>query len=248
LHGNMVIKLMWGFIHKWHRKIGVTAAIFVMLLVFTGLLLNHTDELNLHNIFIKNNLLLDWYHIQPKGNVNGFSVDQHWFVQIDSHLYFDQKEIMDHIEELIGVVMLNNEFVVALDGSMLILTSSGDLVEGLSGAEGVPSGIKSIGLSEAGEIVIKAAHGDYLADLEATEWNEEEGLIVNWSVPKEIPKELIEQLLILYRGTGLPVERIILDIHSGRILGHAGVLLVDFMAILFLLLAMSGVWMWYKYR
>jgi len=51
-----------------------------------------------------------------------------------------------------------------------------------------------------------------------------------------------------YRGKGLPGERVILDIHSGRILGYVGVLLVDFMAILFLLLAMSGIWMWYKYR
>jgi len=59
---------------------------------------------------------------------------------------------------------------------------------------------------------------------------------------------LREQLLRLYRGKGLPLERVIIDIHSGRILGQAGVLLVDFMALLFLSLAMSGVWMWYKYR
>ena len=239
---------MWGFIHKWHRKIGITAAFFVMLLVFTGLLLNHTDKLNLQNMFVKSNMLLDWYHIQPKGEVSGFMVNQHWVTQINSRLYFDRREIADHIDNLIGVVVLSDEFVVALDGSLLILTLSGELVEGLSGAEGVPAGIKSIGLSEEGELVIRAAHGDYLADLDTTEWQEEEGLAVNWSEPQEIPKDLYDQLLILYRGKGLPMERVILDIHSGRILGYAGVLLVDFMAILFLLLAMSGVWMWVKYR
>jgi hypothetical protein len=63
-----------------------------------------------------------------------------------------------------------------------------------------------------------------------------------------MPKDLHDKLMILYRGKGLPLERVILDIHSGRILGQAGVLLIDFMAILFLLLAMSGVWMWVKYR
>ena len=239
---------MWGFIHKWHRKIGITAAFFVMLLVITGLLLNHTDNLNLQNLFVKNNILLDWYHIQPEGEGRGFMVNQHWVTQINSRLYFDQREIADHIDHLIGVVMLSDEFVVALEGSLLILTLSGEIVEGLAGAEGVPAGIKSIGLSEKGELVIRAAHGDYLADLDATEWHEEEGLVVNWSESQEIPKDLYNQLLILYRGKGLPVERVILDIHSGRILGYAGVLLVDFMAILFLLLAMSGVWMWVKYR
>jgi hypothetical protein len=240
--------MMWAFIHKWHRKVGITAAFFVMLLVVTGLLLNHTDKLNLQNIFVQSDKLLEWYHIQPEGQIKGFRVDQHWLSQIDGRLYFDQMELADHIEDLHGAVLVSDGFVIALDGSLLILTQSGELVERLSGIEGVPAGIKSIGLSSGGDIVIKAAHGDYTADLDATEWQEQEGLVVNWSVPDEVPEKLSEQLLTLYRGKGLPLERVILDIHSGRILGQAGVLLVDFMAVLFLLLAMSGVWMWLKYR
>ncbi len=239
---------MWAFIHKWHRKVGITAAFFVMLLVVTGLLLNHTGSLNLQNIFVQSEKLLQWYHIKPAGQMKGFSVDQHWLSQIDGRLYFDQMELADHIEDLYGVVRIGNGFIVAVDGSLLILTQSGELVERLSGSEGVPAGIKSIGLSSKEDVVIKAAHGDYIADLDATEWHEQEGLVVDWSVTDDIPEKLSEQLLTLYRGKGLPLERVILDIHSGRILGQAGVLLVDFMAILFLLLAMSGVWMWLKYR
>ena len=240
--------MIWAFIHKWHRKVGITAAFFVMLLVVTGLLLNHTDKLNLQNIFVQSEKLLEWYSIQPKGQMKGFKVDQHWLTQIDGRLYFDQIELADHIEDLYGAIRSSDSFVVALDGSLLILTQSGEIVERLSGSEGVPAGIKSIGLSSTGDIVIKAAHGDYIADLDTTEWQEQEGLVVSWSVPDEIPNKLNEQLLTLYRGKGLPLERVIIDIHSGRILGQAGVLLVDFMAVLFLLLAMSGVWMWYKYR
>ena len=239
---------MWAFIHKWHRKVGITAAFFVMLLVVTGLILNHTNRFNLQNIFVQSEKLLEWYHIQPEGQMKGFRVDQHWFSQIDSRLYFDQMELADHIENLYGAVRISDGFVIALDESLLILTQSGELVERLSGSEGVPAGIKSIGLTSREDIVIKAAHGDYIADLDATEWREEEDLVVNWSVPDEIPEKLSKQLLMLYRGKGLPLERVILDIHSGRILGQAGVLLVDFMALLFLLLAMSGVWMWLKYR
>ena len=239
---------MWGFIHKWHRKVGITAAFFVMLLVVTGLLLNHTDRLNLQNIFVQSEKLLEWYHIQPKGQIKSFRAEKHWLTQIDGRLYFDQIELTDHIEDLYGAIRISDSFVIALDGSLLILTQSGEIIERLSGSEGVPAGIKSIGLSSRGDIVIKAAHGDYIADLDTTEWQEQEGLVVNWSVPDEIPNKLNEQLLMLYRGKGLPLERVIIDIHSGRILGQAGVLLVDFMAVLFLLLAMSGAWMWFKYR
>jgi len=239
---------MWAFIHKWHRKAGVTAALFVILLVVTGILLNHTDKLNLQNIFVQSETLLEWYHIQPKGQIKGFQSGQHWFTQIDGRLYFDKMELANHIEGLYGVVSGNDGFVIAMDESLLILTKSGKLIEKLSGSEGVPAGIKSIGLASGGDVIIKAAHGEYIADLENNEWLEQEGLQANWSVPGEIPENLSEQLLTLYRGKGLPFERIILDIHSGRILGQLGVLLVDFMAILFLLLAISGVWMWLKYR
>ena len=50
------------------------------------------------------------------------------------------------------------------------------------------------------------------------------------------------------RGSGLPVERVLLDLHSGRIFGKPGVYVVDAAAILFLVLAASGVWLWGKRR
>jgi uncharacterized iron-regulated membrane protein len=58
-------------------------------------------------------------------------------------------------------------------------------------------------------------------------------------------KETLEKT---YRGVGLPLERVMLDLHSGRILGRAGVYLVDTAAVLFLLLAISGVWLWARRR
>lgn len=243
---------MWAFIHRWHRKVGITSAVFVMLLVITGLLLNHTGKLDLQNRFVESELLLKWYDIQPKGKVQGFRIEQqnglHWLSQIDSRLYFDQAELADHEKDVVGVVSSNNGFIVALTDDLIILTPDGILVEKLSAVEGVPSGIQSIGLAESGEVIIRAENSLYLADIDSEQWTEKEDISVNWSVSQQIPKELYEQLLTLYRGKGLPVERVILDVHSGRILGQPGVWLVDFMAVLFLLLAMSGVWMWYKYR
>jgi len=60
--------------------------------------------------------------------------------------------------------VISDGFVVASDRSILILTRSGELVERLSGSEGIPAGIKSTGLSGSEDIVIKAEHGDYIAD------------------------------------------------------------------------------------
>ena len=125
---------MWAFIHKWHRKVGITAAFFVMLLVVSGLLLNHTKHLNLQNIFVESEKLLKWYNIQPKSQRKRFRVDQHWVSQIDSRLYFDQMELADHIENLYGAVRISDGFVIAFDERLLILTLSGEIVEVRAGS------------------------------------------------------------------------------------------------------------------
>lgn len=239
---------MWRLIHQWHRKIGITAAFFVMLLVITGLLLNHTDQLNLQNIFVKSEKILEWYDIQPKRQIKSFRIKQHWITQIDNRLYFDQIELMSNIKNLYGAVNINNGFVLALNENLLILTASGEIIEKISKAEGIPVGIKAIGLTEAGAVLIRTTNANYLMDMDGLEWQKNDETKVDWSAHEKISQKLYDELLMLYRGKGLPLERVILDIHSGRILGQAGVLLVDFMAILFLFLAISGVWMWLKYR
>ncbi len=51
----------------------------------------------------------------------------------------------------------------------------------------------------------------------------------------------------LYRGNGLPLERIILDLHSGRMFGTFGEYVMDIVALLFIFLALSGGWMWCRH-
>ena len=80
------------------------------------------------------------------------------------------------------------------------------------------------------------------------EWSRAENPEVSWSEATPVPAGLEESLQAAYRGAGLPVERVLLDLHSGRILGRAGIYLVDAAAVLFLLLAMSGVWLWTRRR
>jgi hypothetical protein len=47
--------------YRWHRRVGVTSAVFVIILAVTGLILNHNIMLDLHNVHITNPWLLEWY-------------------------------------------------------------------------------------------------------------------------------------------------------------------------------------------
>jgi uncharacterized iron-regulated membrane protein len=49
-------------------------------------------------------------------------------------------------------------------------------------------------------------------------------------------------------GEVLPTERLLLDLHSGRIFGAAGPWIFDIAALLLILLSLSGTWIWIKRR
>lgn len=222
------------------------SALFVMLLVVTGILLNHTDSLGMQNFFVKNRLMLNAYDIKPQQDPYGFAVENYWISKVGDRIYFNQQELVETTEKLTGAVLSDGLLVIALDSSLLLVTATGEIVERLTGSEGVPEGIQSIGKGKDNETIIRSIHGDFIADFDNTDWQRKDELNAVWSNTGAIPDELNQKLLELYRGRGLSLERIMLDIHSGRIFGNWGVILVDVMAFLFFLLALSGVWMWFK--
>lgn len=237
---------LWQTIHKWHRRIGIIAALFVIMLVVTGIMLNHTGSLGLDSSYVKNNLLLDLYEINPATPPAGFKVADHWISQVGERIYFNEHELSDNVERLIGAVALRDDIVVGFDGRLLLLTGDGQVIERLTGTQGVPAGMRAIGKTADEHLVIRGAHGDYQVNLDSLDWHEEKFIHAGWSEHEPLPAKLQGDLLQLYRGTGLPLERVMLDLHSGRIAGSWGIYIVDAAAILFFILALSGIWMWFQ--
>lgn len=233
---------------KIHGSGGIVAALLVIILAVTGILLNHTDRLELSKHYVRNNAVLDWYDIRSKEPPITFRTDGAWISKLGDRLFFNDVELTERSESLLGAVEVDNMIVVALDNRLLLLTLDGEQIEQLSGVEGVPAGMRRIGISESEGLVIGAAHGNYLANIDTLQWSESENIVVNWSVSAEIPDALYARLQEQYRGKGLPLERVILDLHSGRILGRFGEYLMDLAAVLLVFLAISGSWIWFRHR
>jgi hypothetical protein len=220
----------------------------VLLLSITGVFLNHTEKFRLDQSYVNNEIVLNWYNIRPPQQPSSFNLDQIWITRIGDRLYFNDVELEQRSEVLWGVAMQQEMIVLALEDKLLLLTASGQQIEKLSGYDGVPAGITAIGMNEYDELVIKGVHGDYLVDLNVLAWEDYEEIAAEWSVEVAIPESLEQKLLNLYRGKGLTWERLLLDIHSGRVFGDAGVYIVDLTALLFIFLALSGSWMWLRRR
>jgi hypothetical protein len=235
-------------LYVWHRYLGLSAALFVILLSATGLALNHTELLQMDSRHIQSERLLDWYGIHAPDDLSSYEADSVVFTVVNERVFRDTELLAGLSAPLVGAIASRDFTVVASTDHLTLLNREGKLIESLGSAAGVPAGMQAIGTTRDGAIAIKAAHAYYLTDESFLHWNETDTVEATWSTPSETPPDLTRALQAAYRGYGLTLERILLDLHSGRILGEAGVLLVDAAAILFMLLAISGTWLWSRRR
>jgi len=230
--------------YNWHRYIGVSAALLVVILAITGLMLNHTGELQLDSHYVSNDWLLDQYGIHAPASIRSYPVENRWLSQWGERLFLDQIDVGMTQEKLLGALYYDGMLVVALDSEVWLLTPQGELIEKLGGNEGIPAGMSAIGLTDEGRVAVMAAHGVYTADRDLVIWHDAPEAITVWIDSEDLPASLYQNLLEKYRGQGLPLERVVLDLHSGRLFGQYGIYVMDAAAVLMLFLAFSGSWIW----
>ena len=232
----------------WHRYFGLTTALFVVVLSVTGLALNHTESLQLDARHVQSDTLLDWYGIKAPDAIVSYRAGTRALSQLGNHIYLDLQPVPAAEGTLAGAVQFADLIVAGLEEGLLLFTAGGELIEQLGTAAGVPAGIQAVGTSPTGKLVIKTAQGNYQTDANFIMWAAATESDVAWSVAAPPEEGLARSLRDAWRGSGLSLERVLLDVHSGRILGEAGVWLVDAAALLFLLLAGSGLWLWGRRR
>ena len=234
----------------WHRYMGVSAALFTLILAVTGLLLNHTDDFHLAERYVKAGWILDWYGIEAPEQLQSFRAGAARVTLMGTDLYLDEHEIGRRHSRLTGAVRSGNLVVVAVDDQILLLTPGGELIERLTHDDGVPAGLQRIGTAEDGGLVVATRHDRYRPDRDFLRWQRYDGNAgsIRWSVPTPADPRLAQTLRAHYREEILPLERLLLDLHSGRFFGHIGPWLFDLAAALLILLSLSGGWIWIKRR
>jgi len=232
-------------VYQWHRYAGLIAALFILIIAATGIMLNHDNGLKLNKIYIKANWLLDYYGISAPKNIPSFYSGKKWLSQWDKQIYLDEKIIHKSRSKIIGAVNFSNMIVISQQSALLAFTETGELIERVTGTEGLPSGIEAIGITDdSNELAIRSSNGIFTTNEDFLFWQAAPSAIVVWSDNVRLPDSLKQSLLEIYRGQGLKLDRVLFDIHSGRLFGTFGIYFVDFIALLIIFLALSGVWLW----
>lgn len=230
---------------KWHRFIGILSAGFMLFLALSGLILNHANDLKIDQQGIAFKPLLYWYGIDTKMTPKGFQFEKHWLSNQHHSLYWNEQNI-SYCLQLNSALRFQNFILALCEEQIIVLTSTGLLVEKLIE---FPEPLKNMALDEnKASIILAGASKSYSFDLENLNF-----LPVPLSpknitspVPVTLPSSLLARLEDKSIDHSVTWERVLLDLHSGRFFGQAGILFVDLLALMFCMLSITGAWLWLR--
>lgn len=231
----------------WHRWLGLLAAGPVILIAATGVLLNHGPGLGLDQRMVQAGWLAWWYGLSPREPFRAFRLDPEanppgaWLVETGGQAFYRGKSV-GNPGPVLAAGRLSSEILVVGEQALLLLDAEGGLIEELHPSL-LPTGRMLRGGERQGAFVCETAEGTF----QLPNWSRAEATGsagVRWFQPaSEPPPEVKAEVERAYRGEGLPLSRVVLDVHSGRIFGAFGVVCYDLAAFAFLALVGTGLYL-----
>ncbi len=246
------------FARRWHRVVGLVSAVSLAYLLATGLPLQFSAPLALGQTFVQQPWVLQRYGVRapevgvvsgPVQSIGGLL----WY--LGQPLAGAQLNPLG--EQLLGAVQVG-AFVALLTerGLMLLEPESGEL-EQLP----TPSTPSAIALWQPQEqadgvspgLIIRTASGlfvtedfDRWAPRPKREVTAEAGAA--WAPVTPLAGPALQRLQQQYQGQVITLERWLQDLHSGRFFGAVGVWLVTAASLLLMVLAATGLMLWWRAR
>ncbi|WP_445945182.1 PepSY domain-containing protein [Shewanella sp.] len=246
---NQVLRAL----RPWHRRLGLCSALFIMLLVVTGVAINHSQDFKLDTAQVKQAWLLDYYGISAPNSLSVFSVRPQVLVATDTQLWLEDKLILETKLPLLGAMKVGQSLFAIDSQHGYLFSLAGELYETQGLSTGLPQGIEAMTYNDEG-VWLKTAQGLFLSDEELVEWQPASTTVsasadIAWLTPIEktnLSKEQWQSIELNARSGHLTWERVTLDLHSGRLFGPLTVWLWDLFALALLMVVGTGCWIWWR--
>lgn len=224
------------YLHRWHRRGGLFAAVFLLWLAISGLALNEQSLLNLDQHRIDWPWLMRTYGLDAQTPA-AYTSGAHWLLAGEGQTLLDGKPLAMPISGAIGMVQLNDVLYVATPASIILLRAADGLrIDELRMPTLPATPIHRLGLA-AQHLVIEADRRYASGDGES--WQATADASVHWSQARPLNAE---QLRSAGLRPSLPLSRVLADLHSGQIFGGWGKRFVDLVGLAAILLALTGLW------
>jgi hypothetical protein len=232
-------KKRWS--RRVHRWSGILLLVPLTIACLTGLILNHTVDLDLSNRHVTANWIQARYGMALDGEPKAFGLDGKAYAATWDGKIFHQSSIVDDSDRLIGAVPLRDGTAVVTRFAVHYFGLDGQLIETLDSVSLPVVPISRAGRTSNLTLVLETVSGTFtsdpnLLDFTASPDNKE----TNWSVPTAPTDADLKAWKTAYSGGGIPLDRVILDLHSGRFFGNIGKWIYDLTVIGVLILSATG--------
>lgn len=230
----------------WHRSVGILLLPVMIMLAVTGLLINHSQSLGWYEKPVYARWIGALYGIPPRQTDQGFKAGTVWVSQVGDEIHFNQQGIEHCSSTLLGAVSWQDNIVVLCDQRAQLRTNEGQLIENLPE---LPT--NATGLSNQNDQLWLFLSNSQPQWLDDNSWSWQAAVDATPATavaPQLLPADLKSSLNQDQPLPGISRERFLLDLHSGRLFGDFGVLVVDAASLLLVFLAASGAWSWLRRR
>jgi len=246
-------------LRRLHRWLGLFAAAFALLLAVTGLLLNHSEALQLDRQRIRADWVVDLYGLTPPPLQASRAVGEHWVSLWGGQLFIDAAPLRGHAATtLVGAFAgeaaveapgeaAGEALLIVTDRQTLLVTPTGELIDTLA-APG-PSLVMAA-RHHGDRIIVTTEDGrNWSTDLDATAWHSETNAapavapVRQAAANTTLPPALEDRIRQWWRGEGISALQLVRDLHSGAVARAVGRLLFDLAAVALIILALTGVWL-----
>lgn len=237
-------KLPGGFslknARRWHRWLGLLLALPLLWLAVSGLLLNHAEFLGLNERRVTTAWVLSRYLELPEEEPLGLQAGSRQVVQWGEVILLDG-EALDLPGDLVGAVAYRDRLLVATGEKVIGLDGSGEVVvehDELSLPE-LP--LEQIWVSD-GRVYLRSGKKNLQLDESLYEVRAADAVDVPALVkPTVLPDTAREAFVKQWREDHyMSASRVLLDAHSGKLFGKAGVFLNDLVVLGLVVLTLAG--------
>jgi hypothetical protein len=220
--------------------VGLFAAGFLVMLTITGIALQHPASFGLDRRYVQSEILLSWYGVELEGAKTTYQLRGKYLVLADGEVYWDNRRLLQ-LETLTGAALSGNTLVFTDTFYYYLFdATTAEPIEQI----GAPATISQSG-SIGGDFVFRSQTSWYRF-IEA----EAEFVVIpamnaqDFRQPIAAPAAVQSQLRRVQAASIVSWQQFFSDLHTGRLFGTLGPLLIDLVGLAVLLLAGTGLWNW----
>jgi hypothetical protein len=225
---------------------GILVLLFLLLLTITGVLINHSHEFGLDKKPVKSSVLLDYYQIKAPKTIWYVSPE---FYAVENQLWINDQKVISTERVFISLLTWHQFYIAATDAQLFIFNQMGQMVDQLNIPLMFSDKLQQI-CHHQSQLIAVLEQQTVVSDEMLLDWQPiEQKLDAECAKPSPLDEnqDIKQQIVTQYRSSFLSAEQVIQDIHSWRILGHWGKWLLDIIALIIILMSISGGYLWLRH-